>query len=132
MGDEPNQKGTDQLETNTRLAYLGTFLAQERTQMAWVRTALAMITFGFAIAKFYLYLNEKDAEHAPLLGGRTVGMLMITIGVVALVVADLQHRRTMKSLREQCPGLPFSVAGLTGILLAALGVLALLGALFRF
>ena len=131
MSDEPTPKGAHPLETNTRLAFLGTFLAQERTQMAWVRTALALITFGFAIAKFFLFLNEKDAEHAPLLGARTVGMLMITIGIAALVVADLQHRRTMKSLREQCPGLPFSLAGMTGVLIAALGVLALLGALFR-
>ena len=131
MSDPTIQESAHPLENNTRLAYLRTYLAQERTQMAWVRTALALISFGFAIAKFYLFLNEKDAEHAPLLGPRTVGLLMVAIGVVALVVADLQHRRTMKSLREQCPGLPFSLAGMTGVLLAALGVLALLGALFR-
>ena len=132
MSDPPIQESAHPLETNTRLAYHRTYLAQERTQMAWVRTALALISFGFAIAKFFVFLIEKDAEHAPLLDARTVGILMIAMGVVSLVVADLQHRRAMKSLREQCPGLPFSVAGITGSLLAALGVLALLGALFRF
>jgi inner membrane protein YidH len=77
-----------ELDTNTRLAYERTYLAQERTQMAWVRTALSLISFGFAIAKFFHLLHEDEGEHAPRLGARTVGLLMIGIGIVVLIVAD--------------------------------------------
>ena len=99
--------------------------------MAWVRTALALISFGFSIAKFFEFLHERQSEHAPLFGPHIVGIAMISMGIVALVVADFQHRRALKLLREQCPSLPLSLAGLTGVLLGMLGVLALLGAIFR-
>lgn len=119
------------METSTRLAYDRTFLAQERTQMAWVRTSLALISFGFAIAKFYMLLSEKSPEHAPLLGPRTVGMLMIAVGVVSLLLASFQHRREVWALRQQCPDLPFSLAGPTSALLTVLGILAFFAAVFR-
>ena len=76
-----------QIDTGTRLAYKRTYLAHERTQLAWVRTSLALITFGFGIAKFFQYLHETQGERAPQFGPRTVGMIMISIGLVALLAA---------------------------------------------
>lgn len=132
MNDEhKHDKTAPQLDTSTRLAYERTYLAHERTQMAWVRTALALISFGFTIAKFFEFLQEKQGEKAPLLGAHTVGILMIVMGLVALVLADLQHRKAVKAMRERCPDLPRSLAGITAGLLALLGILALLGAVFR-
>lgn len=115
----------------TRLAYERTFLGWERTQMGWVRTALSLISFGFAIAKFFDYLRQKQVTPPPLLGPRTVGILMIGSGLVALALASVQHRRAMKVIREQCPSLPPSVAGVTGAFIALVGILALIGALLR-
>ena len=132
MKDKSNPEKADvRLDTGTRLAFERTYLAHERTQMAWVRTALALISFGFTIAKFFEYLREKQGEKAPLLGARNVGILMISIWLGSLTFAVWQHRRAMKWLREQCPGLPASVAGVTAVLLALLGVLALIGAVLR-
>ena len=99
-----------QIDTGTRLAYKRTYLAHERTQLAWVRTSLALITFGFGIAKFFQYLHETQGERAPQFGPRTVGMIMISIGLVALLAATLQHRRALRALRTECPGLPASTA----------------------
>ena len=132
MNDKLNQENASgQADTGTRLAYERTYLAHERTQMAWVRTSLALISFGFAIDEFFSLLHETRPEHAPLLRARTVGVLMIAMGVGALILADIQHRRALKVLRNQCPGLPVSLAGLTAMLLTLLGVLALVGAIVR-
>ena len=102
-----------------------TFLSHERTQMAWVRTSLALISFGFAIGKFFHYLQGSRSERLPLIGANCVGTLMIVIGLVALALASIQHVRAMKVLRAQCPGLPASLAWVITSLLALLGILAL-------
>ena len=107
------------------------YLAHERTQMAWVRTALSLITFGFGIAKFFEFLHEKQGEQALLMGARTVGLIMIVTGLATLGLAGVQHRKAMRLLRKGCPDLPASLAAVTGWFLAFLGMLALVGAVLR-
>lgn len=114
---------------STALAYERTFLAYERTQMAWMRTALSLISFGFTIAKFFEYLSDKQA--APAMGPRAVGVLMISIGLVALALSTLQHWRALRALHAQHPHLPRSLSWVTAMLLALLGLFALAGALVR-
>lgn len=114
-------------DTSTRLAYDRTFLAQERTQMAWVRTSLSLISFGFGIAKFYQFLHESQGQAAPVMGPRAVGMLMISIGLISLAVANVQHRKAVVTLHHACPGLPRSTAGALAALIMALGIVALIG-----
>ncbi len=120
-----------EMDRGTRLGYERTYLAHERTQLAWVRTGLAAISFGFGIAKFFQYLHQQQGVSPPLLGGYTVGMVMIGIGLVGLTLANLQHWRAMRALRKECPGLPPSVAGGKAILIMVLGLLAFFGALVR-
>jgi hypothetical protein len=48
-----------------------------------------------------------------------------------LILANWQARRAVKALRERCPELPTSVSGVMAVLIALLGVLALIGALLR-
>lgn len=118
-------------DTGTRLAYERTWLAHERTQMAWVRTALSLISFGFTIAKFFEYLHDKQGDKAPLLGAKTVGILMISAGLVALALSTAQHWQAMQIMRARCPGLPRSLSGISAAFIAVLGILALLGAIQR-
>jgi putative membrane protein len=120
-----------QLDPVTTLAFERTYLAHERTQMAWVRTSLALISFGFAIAKFFHYLHEQPRERPPLVGASVVGTLIILIGLVALALATIQHRRALEALRAECPGLPSSLAWVIATLLALLGILALVVILIR-
>lgn len=116
-------------DSSTTLAFERTYLAHERTQMAWIRTSLALISFGFAIAKFYQFLHETQGDEAPHFGPRTVGMLMISIGLVALLLANVRHRDALKALRAQSPDIPTSTAGPTAVLIMLLGVVAFIFAL---
>ena len=125
------QKAAAQPDPRVQLAFERTFLAYERTRIAWVRTALALISFGFVIAKFFQYLREKQGETATVLSPRAIGLLMISIGLVGLILANWQERRALKALRKRCPELPQSISGLMAVLIMLFGVLALIGALLR-
>ncbi len=119
-------------DPRVRLAYERTYLAFERTQMGWIRTALSFISFGFAIAKFFEWARgQHPLAKEPLFAPRTIGILMIVIGLGALFLSDLQHRRAMKIIRKECPGLPPSLAGATAVFIALLGFFALVGVLLR-
>jgi putative membrane protein len=126
-----HQPSATQSDPRVQLAFERTFLAYERTRIAWVRTALALISFGFVIAKFYQYLREKQGETATVLSPRAIGLLMISIGLVGLILANWQERRALKALRERCPELPQSISGVMALLIALFGVLALISALLR-
>lgn len=103
--------------------------AAERTLFAWVRTGLALIGFGFIVARFGLVLQELAAlgDQVVPAGHRVslvLGTAMVALGVWILAVAGLRHRRetaTLATGRE----LPISTPtlGLTlASLLAVIGV----------
>lgn len=118
-------------DDGTRLAIENTFLAQERTQLSWVQLALALISFGFSIAKAFQFLHEAQGERSPVLSASTVGILMIAIGLAALALATVQHRRAIRALRLRCPELPASNADILSVVIVALGIVALVGAVLR-
>jgi putative membrane protein len=46
---------------------LADYLAAERTLLAWIRTGLALMGFGFVVARFGLFLQEfQTIQHAPM------------------------------------------------------------------
>src|SRR5689334_20870452 len=93
-----------QLKLNDVLALDRSQLAAERTLMAWVRTALSMISFGFTIYKFLQVLQE-DSKVSMLRPQtpRNVGLTLIGIGTLSLVVACLQHRKYIAKLNRLNP-----------------------------
>ena len=119
-------------DTSILLATDRTRLAHDRTLMAWVRTATSLISFGFTIYKFFQYLQERQTNvEERLLGPRGFALIMITIGIVALALATLQHRRDMIALRALHPEVPYSMATVLAGLISLLGLAALLAVLFR-
>jgi putative membrane protein len=123
------------LSDANKLAVERTRLAHERTLMAWVRTSTSLISFGFSIYKFFQYVRESGqaATHPSVIGPRGFGLIMITIGVLILVLATIEHRREVRALRDQYGVLvPRSLATYTAGLIATLGVLLLLAAVFRY
>ena len=118
-------------DAGTRLAVDRTRLAYERTMMAWVRTSASLISFGFTIHKFFQFRMEQGAVPVRrLLGPGEFGGLMIIIGLVALVLATIDHRRSMKALGASYGPMPRSAAATIGGIMAGLGVVALLAMFF--
>ena len=127
-----NEKSTTLPDAPTRLAVDRTRLAYERTLMAWIRTATSLITFGFSIYKFFqIELGSGTSRSDRLIGPREFALLMISIGLISLLLATLEHRHELHALRAQYPDIPRSLAKVVAALIAVLGMLALIAVLFR-
>ena len=120
-------------DTGTRLAIDRTRLAHERTLMAWVRTAASLISFGFTIYKFFQYLRDNQPVDTGVMGPRGFALLMIGIALGSLVLATVEHRRSIAALRAEFGAavVPYSLATVIGALVSALGVLGLVIVLLR-
>jgi putative membrane protein len=85
--------------SNNLLAMDRSRMASERTLMAWLRTSLSMISFGFTIFKFLEALQQQATNKALRPDSpRNVGLALIGIGTFALIVACVQHRRYLQAL----------------------------------
>jgi len=110
--------------------------ANERTFLAWVRTAMAIIAFGFLVEKFDLFLATAGREIAgkpvrvPSIAGQTVGniagLALLALGCATLVLAIVRFRKTARAIDspEARPDtgarLDFTLAGLLVMLAAVI------------
>jgi putative membrane protein len=124
---------TKKAADTTTLAVHRTRLAYDRTLLAWVRTATSMITFGFTIYKFFqIELARADRQiSGRLIGPREFALLMIVIGIVALLLATIEHRRDLKALDSEFPTEHRTLAGIIAGLVSVLGFVALFAVFFR-
>jgi uncharacterized membrane protein YidH (DUF202 family) len=92
-----------------------------------------LITFGFTLYKF-VQLEIGGSAHPrahQVIGPREFAMLMIAIGLLALFLATIQNRQYRQHLRKQHLEVPLSLSSLVGALVSALGLIAMLAAIFR-
>jgi inner membrane protein YidH len=75
--------------------------ANERTFLAWVRTSIAIMAFGFLAEKFDLFLefaSKSLAARMPSVGGQIVGniagLLLIVLGGATMILAIIRFRQT--------------------------------------
>lgn len=135
MQSSPNsaiEPGSIEHDLNTRLAFERTWLSEENTAMAWIRTSTSLITFGFAIYSFFVI--PSGAGHA--LTGRQWGaalfaFMLVCIGLLSLIGGALQRRRATAAMRAIYPDIPTrSLAGIAQALVAVMGIAALAILLF--
>ena len=119
------------LDRNTVLAADRTRLAYERTLMAWVRTSTSLIAFGFTIYQLFDYVDSQPGVRKALVRPGVVGIVMIVIAIVVLLLAWIQHQQGMRALRADYGTMPRSIAGIMAVMIAGLGVTALLAVALR-
>jgi putative membrane protein len=101
--------------------------AAERTLLAWVRTGLAMMGFGFVVARFGLFLREvATPDAAPRPGGWSmwVGVALVLLGVVVNVMAAVEYRAVLKRIERGEAYRPptWSLGMIAAVVLAAVGL----------
>jgi putative membrane protein len=113
--------------------------ANERTMLAWLRTGIALMAFGFAIARFGLFLRQialagavaPRATHS--LGSAWLGAVLVALGMFANILATFRYASVRRAIERGDVGAPSAMlvyvmgatASLVGIVMTTLLVRAL-------
>ena len=111
MSDQAVEHQHGELPLTTLLALDRTRIAYERTLMAWVRTGTSLITFGFAVHKFFQFEVAGATPRAVLikttiLGPREFGLALIGIGLLSLRLCSGLMLRSLADTRFVISGMP--------------------------
>jgi putative membrane protein len=97
-------EGADRFEvrvtSDSHFSWLRTRLSLERTLMAWVRTATALIGFGFTIVQFFERFGSMEGVEVALRpqAPRYLGLALIGAGVMGLAISLWQYRSAIDYL----------------------------------
>jgi putative membrane protein len=101
-------------DVKTHFAWVRTRLGLERTFMAWIRTSISLIGFGFTITQFFQHLrdaSENAARPIAINAPRDLGLTLIVAGVLGLIAGTVQYRAGLRYLWSE----PYkAIAGLEG------------------
>jgi putative membrane protein len=113
--------------------------ANERTMLAWIRTGIALMAFGFAIARFGLFLRQVASlgqvavrvQHG--VGSAWVGAVLVALGMLANLLATVRYARIRRAIDRGEVGAPGGtmvyVFGLTATLVGLVMTVLLVHAL---
>jgi putative membrane protein len=99
-------------DSKFNFAWVRTRLSLKRTMMSWLRTAVALIGFGFALVQYLNHLQQIPGARSAYLptAPEFLGLALISCGVLALVISIWQYWWTVRYMW----GEPFApLAGLT-------------------
>jgi putative membrane protein len=132
---------TVKVTSDSHFGWLRTRLSLERTMMSWLRTATALIGFGFAIVQYLNHLQQVPGARPAYLptAPEYLGLALILCGIGALVVSIWQYEYTVRYLWS---GSFEAIAGMTkegkhspvlaiAIVLICIGVFAFFAVLLR-
>ncbi len=85
---------------DSHFGWVRTRLAVERTMMAYMRTAVSLIGFGFAIVQFFHNIHTLPGENAARFPDAPwyLGLALISCGLLAAIVSVIQYRWTVRYL----------------------------------
>ena len=89
-----------QPKAETHFSWMRTRMSVERTLASWVRTATALIGFGFTIFQFFQRMAQMEGVHAARYPhtSRLLALALIGIGVGGLIMALIVYRQTISYL----------------------------------
>jgi putative membrane protein len=145
MAESLAKAGADRFEVrvtaDSHFGWIRTRLSLERTMMSWVRTATALIGFGFAIVQYLSHLAQFPGARTAYLpdAPRYLGLALIGSGIVALLISIWQY---LWGIRYLSSGSFAAIAGVkqggmqtpvlaVGVLLIFIGLFAFFAVLFR-
>jgi putative membrane protein len=108
---------------------VGDYLAAERTLLAWIRTGLALMGFGFVVARFGLFLQQLQIlQHGPAVRSFGLslwfGTALIGAGVLVNALSGWRHVKLVRIFNRQQGHQPYStaLAVFTSVFLALAGL----------
>lgn len=111
--------------------------AADRTLMAWIRTSISLIGFGFAIAQSYQFLEsdyvEKtgrvlDSLHTPFI----FGISFMVLGILGIVAGVIQYNRILGRIQSDRFAYiePWALPKIMAIILVIIGIFGIFAIIF--
>ena len=94
------------MEDNKKQSNINDHSANERTFLAWVRTSIGIMVFGFVVVKFSLFVKQisslLDNQNNIVVKeySTTLGIALVCIGTITTVLSYFRYRQTAKQLNE--------------------------------
>ena len=125
MPEESAKDPSPPARGNSRLA--SDHLANERTFLAWLRTGVAIVVFGFAVGRFSIAIRqwmEMQGRAVPQTTGISVwlGAIAIVAGILVCLAGLFRYRQTREQLESGNFEPPGFLIDLVGVLTALFGV----------
>lgn len=145
MAETLTNTGADRFEVrvtaDSHFGWIRTRLSVERTMMAWLRTATALIGFGFAITQYLSHLEQAPGSRPAYLPNapQYLGLALILAGILALLISIWQYQWGLRYLSSGSfaaiaqvkeGGVQTPVLAVA-ILLVCIGLFAFFAVLFR-
>jgi putative membrane protein len=79
-------------------------LANERTFLAWIRTSIGIMAFGFVVMKFSLFVKQLSLivgkPHVIQSKGYSsvIGIVLVAVGAITTLLAFIRYKRTAKEI----------------------------------
>jgi inner membrane protein YidH len=140
---DPRERFDVQPNVSNHFAWIRTRFALERTYLAWIRTAISLISFGFTIVQFFQRMQGMPAINGRVMSQmmpRDFGLALIATGVGALGLSSWQYYVQFRYLTSA----PFAgiaadtvrphrtAAFISAMVILVIGIAAFVGVFFRF
>jgi putative membrane protein len=107
--------------------YIQQHLANERTYLAWIRTAISLVGIGFVVVNLHFTLQEKIS----LLADQTaifIGAIAFILGILTVLFSTMEYKKKMVQINIQTYKAPFNLVLTLSISLTL--VILIMGFLF--
>lgn len=81
-------------------------LANERTFLAWLRTGVGIMAFGFVVVKFSLFVKQLSLVLGKQLVvnqkgySAIIGIVLVSVGTISCIFSYMRYRKTAKQIDE--------------------------------
>ncbi|EDL64230.1 YidH family protein [Bacillus sp. SG-1] len=80
--------------------YIQQHLASERTFLAWIRTAIAIIGVGFLVTNLHFTMKSSLSPAGDLLAN-IIGLASVGLGILTIIMAIVTYMRKIETINNQ-------------------------------
>ncbi|CEG27232.1 YidH family protein [Bacillus sp. B-jedd] len=119
--DEGKAKGTETIIPTIDSKYIQQHLANERTYLAWIRTAIAIIGVGFLVTNLHFNMRSTLTPINDFMAN-LIGVASVLLGISVIIMATVSYLQKVKTINNQTFKSPKVSIILLGILVVMIAV----------